>query len=269
MGQENPNKKKEPATPTYHMAQMTTKHKGEKYAEYLQQVRGVVRAELGSTCEVLVVPGEQDTLVWRARHDSADKFRPGWRTPRMARLGAFELQLVWCEGGHVVSELLHSKLGTLRWPSMSRLAASLQRIRKHVNEPKPSSYDPSDPYPPQPSSYYPRGPDPPPDLRQDQRIYSDDAPALTRAAPTLLGTCGRISELTATMPLLLTRAHTPMTPSPSRACACRTCACACPAAPTPSPTRRMHPSRQNPATNWTVRANRRAAAATTTTTAMT
>ena len=67
---------------------------------------------LAAACEVLVVPGEQDTHVWRARHDSADKFRPGWRTPRMARLGAFELQLVWCEGGHVVSELLHSKLGT-------------------------------------------------------------------------------------------------------------------------------------------------------------
>ena len=177
VGQDNPNKKKEPATPTYHMAQMTTKHKGEKYAEYLQQVRGVVQAELGSACEVLVVPGEQDTHVWRARHDSADKFRPGWRTPRMARLGAFELQLVWCEGGHVVSELLHSKLGTLRWPSMARLAASLQRIQKYANEPKPSSYDPSDPYPPQPSSHHPRGRDPPPDLRQDQRIYSDDAPA--------------------------------------------------------------------------------------------
>ena len=26
----------------------------------------------------------------------------------LQRLGAFELQLVWCEGGHVVSELLHS-----------------------------------------------------------------------------------------------------------------------------------------------------------------
>ena len=38
MGQDNPNKKKEPATPTYHMAQMTTKHKGEKYAEYLKRV---------------------------------------------------------------------------------------------------------------------------------------------------------------------------------------------------------------------------------------
>ena len=60
--------------------------------------------------------------------------------------------------------LLHSKLGTLRWPSMTRLAASLQRIQSYANEPKPSSYYPSDP-------------DPPPDLRQDQRIYSDDAPA--------------------------------------------------------------------------------------------
>ena len=192
-------KKKEAAALTYHMSQMTTKHNGAKYAEYLKKVQDVVEEELGDLCETVVVPGDNDSHVWRARHDSADKFRPNWKTPRMARLGAFELQLVWCEQGQVVSELLHTKLGTLHWPSLTRLATSLKRVNSYVNEPQPSSYqsDPyaaqassyqSDPYPPQASSYqsdpyppqassYQSNPYPPQDQRQDERIYSDDAVA--------------------------------------------------------------------------------------------
>ena len=174
--------KKEPAALTHHMSQMTTKHNGAKYAEYLKKVKEVVE-ESDLQCETIVVPAavddSPDSHVWRARHDSADKFHPRWKTPRMARLGAFELQLVWCEQGQVVSELLHTKLGSLHWPSMARLATSLQRVNSYVNEPQPSSYQ-SDPYAPQPSSYQ-SDPYPPqassyqsdPYAPQDQRIHSD------------------------------------------------------------------------------------------------
>ncbi len=123
------------AEPTFHMQQMSTRHMDHKYAEYLKKVRGVVEDTLGGLCEVLVVPsegrraddGEHDRHAWRARHDSADRLRRDWHTPRMARLGAFELQLVWRHHGAVASELLHSKLGSLKWPGMGKLAARLRQ----------------------------------------------------------------------------------------------------------------------------------------------
>jgi hypothetical protein len=236
-------KKKEPAALTYHMSQMTTKHNGAKYAEYLKKVQDVVEEELGNLCETLVVPGDDDKHVWRARHDSADKFRPGWKTPRMARLGAFELQLVWREQGQVVSELLHTKLGSLHWPNMARLAASLKRVNSYVNEPQPSSYE-SDPYPPQPSSYqgdpyppqqssyesdpYPLQPSsyqsdpyppqaasygddfsPPLDQRQDQKIHSDDVAPPAHARVEYAPAHARVEYAPARAPLPSRVQYTP------------------------------------------------------------
>lgn len=97
----------------FHQAQLSTRHDESKYIHYLKLVEDVLRDELGSSAQFIVVPDD--------KHD--------WTTPHGGRLGAFELQVVYSWGSKPVSELIHSKLAVRKWPSMAKIRSRLAKLK--------------------------------------------------------------------------------------------------------------------------------------------
>ena len=110
----------------YDQGGMTTRHDGSKYEMYAERVQNIVRDVLGSSGMCVVVPEN------RGGYSGADPFA-SWQTAHGARLGAFELQLCYHQAGvGIVSETLHSKLISKKWPASRRIELALKSFCRHI-----------------------------------------------------------------------------------------------------------------------------------------
>ena len=104
---------------------ISVQHDGAKYERYAAAVQEVVERVLGASGHVIVVPEGRD---------AATRAIASWQTAHGARLGAFEVQMCYRAGGGLVSELLHSKLITNRWPhkDLGKIERALRSFSRTV-----------------------------------------------------------------------------------------------------------------------------------------
>ena len=100
---------------------MSTRHDATKYEQYAQRVRDIVHDVLAEAGSVVVVPEDRQASA------SGSAAIAAWQTAHGARLGAFELQIVYNQPGlGLQSELLHSKLMSKKWPSSRKVEQALR-----------------------------------------------------------------------------------------------------------------------------------------------
>ena len=110
---------------------MSTRHDGAKYEMYATRVKEIVTSVLGEAGSVVVVPEDRTANAGGSASVAA------WQTAHGARLGAFELQIVYHQsgvggGGGLQSELLHSKLLSKKWPSSRKIEAALRGFTRSI-----------------------------------------------------------------------------------------------------------------------------------------
>lgn len=112
----------------YDQGGMSTRHDGSKYEMYAERVKGIVHDVLGSSGMCIIVPTNRGGYTGTAHEPFAS-----WQTAHGARLGAFELQLCYHQSGiGIVSELLHSKLISKKWPASRKIELALRAFSRRI-----------------------------------------------------------------------------------------------------------------------------------------
>lgn len=99
----------------------TTKHDEEKYKAFASNLQGAIKEQF-PVVRVIVKPisTDQDEKVKRFKvSGSADK--PNVIESKAIRIGAFEVQLYKKEGGRYIQKVLHSKIQSGLWPTISNI----------------------------------------------------------------------------------------------------------------------------------------------------
>ena len=133
----------------YDQGGMSTRHNGEEYERYVEKVKVAVRNAFGESA--LAEQGtENDDYGRKKKEDdtslatciivpenrgsfAGSRAFANWQTAHGARLGAFEVGICYHQSGFgIVSELVHSKLISKKWPSSRKLEAALKSLRRSI-----------------------------------------------------------------------------------------------------------------------------------------